>query len=414
MKYSELIELYKKNELPEQQREQIEYDIERQEAISEYLFEKDEAAAFNLTDDADFGEANFTEKTNKSINRKFVKAGVISAAAAVVVILFIVFALPNIVSCFYYNPAKEVISHEALVYSDSFNQISTDFSVFSELALPGYFRNDVAVEKNGYGSYDIQIQQWFAHSGTSFNNVSGKLVRNKLVLYDTNILKAPPQNYFAWGNLEANTDVSLRKLDAGEYPGTTEPEKPFTERETSAQILKEFLSDNKQYLGYVSLDRLMDYDDFIDFISKNDFSDVWCGVVTPRDTYFDRSESVPKIADSYLGFICRPCAGNGTVHFESDSYPNLYTDLDDYDNLEKEDFAKQHFLSMLKYLRDNKRGFSVVSQVTSGTYDLDTAIDYVEENGLKIHGFTITATKDELLKINDMKEVYAIETEEMR
>ena len=48
MKYSELIELYKKNELPEQQREQIEYDIERQEAISEYLFEKDEAAALSL------------------------------------------------------------------------------------------------------------------------------------------------------------------------------------------------------------------------------------------------------------------------------------------------------------------------------------------------------------------------------
>ncbi len=42
MKYSELIQLYKKNELPEQQQKQIEYDIERQEAIAEYLFEKDE------------------------------------------------------------------------------------------------------------------------------------------------------------------------------------------------------------------------------------------------------------------------------------------------------------------------------------------------------------------------------------
>ncbi len=45
MKYSELIQLYKKNELPEQQQKQIEYDIKRQEAqeaIAEYLFEKDE------------------------------------------------------------------------------------------------------------------------------------------------------------------------------------------------------------------------------------------------------------------------------------------------------------------------------------------------------------------------------------
>lgn len=412
MKYSELIELYKKNELPEQQREQIEYDIERQEAIAEYLFEKDETAAFELADDTDFGEADFTEKTNKSINRKFVKAGVLSAAAAVVVILFIVFALPNIVSCFYYNPAKEITSNEASVSSAAFNQMGTDLGVFTELTMPGYFRDTVNAHSNGYGSYDIEIQQWFAHSGTSFNNVSGKLVRNKLVLYDTNILKAPPQNYFAWGNLEANTDVSLRKLDAGEYPGTTEPEKPFTERETSAQILKEFLSDNKQYLGYVSLDRLMDYNDFIDFIYENEFSDVWCGVVTPRDTDFDRAGSIPKIADSYLGFICKP--GASREHAVLDKYPTLFTGLDNAEALTDEDFAKQHFLSMLKYLRDNKRGFSVVSQVTSGIYDLDSAIAYVEENGLKIHGFTITATKEELLKINDMKEVYAIETQEMR
>lgn len=412
MKYSELIELYKKNELPEQQRRQIEYDIERQEAISEYLFEKDEAAAFELTDDADFGKAGFAEKTNKSINRKFVKAGVISAAAAVVVILFIVFALPNIVSCFYYNPAKDLMPSDS--GSDfKANQISTDFYAFSELTMPGYFRDMVEVHDNGYGNYDIQIQQWFTHTGR-FNNISGKLVRNKLVLYDTNILKAPPQNYFAWGNLKADTNISLRKLDSGEYSDILDFGNLFNERETSTQNLKNLLTDNKQYLGYVSLDRLMDYDDFIDFISKNDFSDVWCGVVTPRDTYFDSSESIPSISDSYLGFICRPCAGNGTVHFESDSYPNLYTDLDDYDNLEKEDFAKQHFLSMLKYLHDNKKGFSVVSQITSCTYDLDSAIAYVEENGLKIHGFTITATKDELLKINDMKEVYAIETEEMR
>ena len=211
MKYNELIELYKKNELPEQQQKQIEYDIERQEAIAEYLFEKDETAAFELSDDTNFGEADFTERTNKSINRKFVKAGVISAAAAVVVILFIVFALPNIVSCFYYNPAKEVISHEDLVYSDSFNQISTDFSVFSELALPGYFRNDVAVEKNGYGSYDIQIKQTISWTG-NLTNVSGKITRNKLVLYDTNTLTPPQSCDFGWWQTDGKKVTSLKEL----------------------------------------------------------------------------------------------------------------------------------------------------------------------------------------------------------
>ena len=43
MKYRELLELYKKKELGEEQREMVERDIERHEAISEYLFEMEEA-----------------------------------------------------------------------------------------------------------------------------------------------------------------------------------------------------------------------------------------------------------------------------------------------------------------------------------------------------------------------------------
>ena len=36
MKYHELLELYKKKQLGEEQREKVEQDIERHEAISEY------------------------------------------------------------------------------------------------------------------------------------------------------------------------------------------------------------------------------------------------------------------------------------------------------------------------------------------------------------------------------------------
>lgn len=408
MKYNELIELYKKNELPEQQQKQIEYDIERQEAIAEYLFEKDETAAFELADDTNFGEADFTEKTNKSINRKFVKAGVISAAAAVVVILFIVFALPNIVSCFYYNPAKEVISHEALVYSDSFNQISTDFSVFSELALPGYFRNDVAVEKNGYGSYDIQIKQTISWTG-NLTNVSGKITRNKLVLYDTNTLTPPQSCDFGWWQTDGKKVTSLKEL----YDSLTEDERSSSQYismdKESADLMLSSLRDNDTYLAYVTLDRIMDYKDFIRFINDKNLGNVWCGVFIPKSDYYEDEMSLGL---PYLGFVCNPWFGREDAGL--DEYPNLFTGLDNKDELADEDFAKQHFLSMLRYMRDNKRSASVMSSIEDLTNALDPAIDYVEKNGLKIHGFAITATKDKLLKINDMKEVYAISTKEFK
>ena len=40
MKYKELLRLYKEGKLNEQQRQQIEQDIQRQDAISEYLYEE--------------------------------------------------------------------------------------------------------------------------------------------------------------------------------------------------------------------------------------------------------------------------------------------------------------------------------------------------------------------------------------
>ena len=46
MTYRELIELYKAGELELEQQKKIEQDIERQEAIGDYLYEKEEIPEF--------------------------------------------------------------------------------------------------------------------------------------------------------------------------------------------------------------------------------------------------------------------------------------------------------------------------------------------------------------------------------
>ena len=48
MRYRELLELYRKKELGEQEREMIEQEIEKHEAISEYLFEREESDTLNF------------------------------------------------------------------------------------------------------------------------------------------------------------------------------------------------------------------------------------------------------------------------------------------------------------------------------------------------------------------------------
>ena len=57
MRYRELLELYRKKELGEQEREMVEQDIEKHEAISDYLFEREESDTLNFGADLDQREA---------------------------------------------------------------------------------------------------------------------------------------------------------------------------------------------------------------------------------------------------------------------------------------------------------------------------------------------------------------------
>ena len=62
MTYRELLELYKTGELELEQRKKVEKDIERQEAISDYLYEQEDIPELNDI----FEEKAAAEKNNKN------------------------------------------------------------------------------------------------------------------------------------------------------------------------------------------------------------------------------------------------------------------------------------------------------------------------------------------------------------
>lgn len=69
---------------------------------------------------------------NRSIRRAFRRMGLTILAAAFVLILFVQFCLPTIVSCFYYNPAKNIGDKDYAI-----SKMSRDMAVYSEVFLPG-------------------------------------------------------------------------------------------------------------------------------------------------------------------------------------------------------------------------------------------------------------------------------------
>ena len=77
MNYRELLQKYKAGELPEEQRKQVRQDIEKQDAISEYLFDNEEME-FEEQVEQDGGQT--TESTDGSVPKDGQNVNIVGAA----------------------------------------------------------------------------------------------------------------------------------------------------------------------------------------------------------------------------------------------------------------------------------------------------------------------------------------------
>ena len=152
MTYREKLKEYQEGNLSEEETKKVEEEIEKYQAISDYLFESEEIPELqDLLAEDQHQEQDFVMLVNQSIKRAFRKLGCIILAVALAVLLFLQFLLPHLVSAVYYDPGKKNGEYN--------NQMSLDMAVFSELFLPGKRREKVSVVDKGYGNYEINIMQ---------------------------------------------------------------------------------------------------------------------------------------------------------------------------------------------------------------------------------------------------------------
>ena len=477
MKYHELLELYKKKALNEEQMKKVEQDIERQEAIGEYLFDREEKMEFGFldednetveTDYKDNGENlwnsrkademskdnslkksaresekadQFAREINRSIRRAFIKMGTIVGTVVLVILLLIVFVVPKVVDEFYYDPGKIVAKSKD---GGETNQMSLDLAVYTELTLPGRFRDHVEAEEKGYGKYNIDIYQTMTRTNR-FNNVSGELVRDKLRIYDLNaVYSITSGNVFGWGQMNPDLGKSLTELSEEEQK---KDESCFiwqgADKESATKALKQ-LDENQLYQSYVTLDRPMDYDTFVKYLNKykDKIDDVWCLVRTDEVPGFYQMSGGPGLLGFYVTL-----GQSSSVAWDTDQYPNLVvwnyeladtgeekktektaetTEAESVENatetfdgwdrvrekMKETDFAKNRFVTMLKYMSNQDKFLGAICQQSGERYK--DAADYVEQNGLEIYGFACVGYKADLLKINQTEEVFGIYTEELQ
>ena len=254
MKYKELLELYREGKLSKEEAEKVSYDIERQDAISEYLFDseyQDDIFSFDGTADSNELKAeendreSFAKEIRKTIRKAFLKAGIIAVAVAVGIVLFTQFALPGLVDKMYYQPNEEIkTTHKDF----SEDRMTIDMDIYSEIFLPGQRFDNVISTGNGYGDYDLIISQSYYSPGNSYQ-VSGNLKRNKLTLYDDTVIERPFVNRFEWPVHSLSTDDDKDEMDL-------DPNKSL-----SSQIKKDDQSQGVIGSKKESKERIKDLDD---------------------------------------------------------------------------------------------------------------------------------------------------------
>lgn len=422
MTYRQILDKYKKNALPEEKQKEVAADIEKYEAISDYLYEESEIPDINeafsepnentcgcngfgcdpgpagsITDSAQRAE-DFTAVVNRSIRKAFLKLGITVFAAAALLILFVQFILPGIVDNFYYDPT-EIVSQP----TDSFieNRMSRDIGTYTELVMPETHRTDVTAESLGYGKYNISIHQNLSYTDF-FSTATGDVTRGKLRLFNEDILRKPTGNAFGWsqiyvdfknGEYQTKSLTELYKITDENMKNDGEDEEIMHgaagSPEQSLETIKG-LRDDMPYYAYVTFERMLDFsqvEKIIDPADKDDFmiTEPWLAVDTyPRSNAPDGSSygyitTLPKI-----GFI-----------------------VQDQDNVsENEELQQKHFTDMLDYMAEQTDFLKMFDEDPQTFAD---ASQLIKKNGLHIYGMGCTVSKSTMLKLmefDNVREIY--------
>lgn len=368
MTYRELLQLYKTGQLDEETRARVEKDIQRQDAIGEYLFEESEIPTLENAGEEELPiseeNAEFVNLIQKSIRKAFWKLGVSVCAVVLAGALLAVFVLPYVVDMFFYDPT-EVVGTDPEYEGLTTDRMSLDLAVWSEAFVPGVYRDQANVTPRGYGAYDLTILQSTSANRT-FTNVGGSLTRNRLTLFDPNLLKLPVGNAFVLPGEE----------DSG----------AFGSREDAYASIEQ-LEEDAWYQGYVSLAEVMDYEDFMGWYDglENQGQDLWCAV-------WEQHHSYPAI-----GFY--PSQGGYVLNWDEETYPLLSLVGKDVDRKDV-DAMTTHFISMVSYLRDHPQ-FGEMMGHKLDEYGIEYLLEGIQQDGLRLYGFSILAQKETFLTLRE-------------
>ena len=362
MTFRELLEKYKNQTATPEERKQVETELEKYNALTEYLLEQD----VDMEGEDLAGQQEELQKIDRSMKKRGRRIIAIAVVIACVVMGALTAFQPVISKVIWYDPTER-----------DFQQYSYDISchlaVLAELTMPEVQMESVMITEKGWGQYDLQVQQREWSSG-EYLWEDGTVTRGKIQL-KSNVYQYSVINAFSRGTAEFGNSVMTESAEA-----------------------KAALADLPEYMqmeAYVSLGKDWTMEELENFAAQQDGYLGWVGVRTsPEDQQF-----LPL-----MGF---DADSSGYIWENVDAaYP--FYELSMHEDVPLSETWEKHFLALLQYSIDHGDFYARLNQSNDHGSTCQMVQEYVTENGVKTYGFLYYGTPAEMRKLLENEDVEGI------
>ncbi|MDR5659974.1 anti sigma factor C-terminal domain-containing protein [Serpentinicella sp. ANB-PHB4] len=393
MNFKALLDKYKKGIATEDEQNLIEQEIDKFEAMEEYL---SEGLEMDFRNDESLEDTHLSETANlkKSVNRRLRKV-VITSVVSVMVILFSIFYIVSpIIDSMYYNPSRKSVGE---YQSDLF----FDLRVLTELTLPGYdLSGPVISESLGFGRHSIHFSRKDLLTKDT-QNISAQIKRNNRI---------GSYEYFFGDQYLNSAFDSIKRPKFYDSISQSMEEDPFKVQMEKVMNHVEQLNPVSYVSAYVTFNNDLSMDEFWELSRSYENIDFkWVGIRNFPDSE-EYSRHITGFKPSFDGIQSPDIA-------DPERYPLLQlVDAMTKDNpsLVRDGLGKAyeiHYKSLLRFVNDRPDAIIALTQGSFNKAYYQDALEYVEENGVNAFGVLIHAEAQDLIDFVNTEDIKTLELE---
>lgn len=398
MNYRELLNRYKIGLVNEEEKRLVEQEIEKYEALEEYIsegFDKEFEDIIKISSVEKHDEE--TIKLKKNVNDKLRKVVFTSVVIVVALYIGIFYVVSGIVDQVYYDPTAVTQSEKQEYQSPDFYY---DMQAYVSLNMPGYLINSFTFQgSKGFGSYEVSypLENLFTKNDQRhFINLS----RGKLT-YAIDGIFSRENRFGIWEGFE-----KLRydfPEDASKDATALRDKDIQQKNEETIRYLNEL-----NPLSYISMSIVFSEDLNMEefYYMTGEYPSLnfkWVGIRTV-DSGNQWSETQPMHLIGFNpNFNDEPSSNRRP---DPEKYPIFYLlDFREDSVLSEKDYPEAiseaygiHFKSRLDYLRNREEFVDIFDYNYFKTDFYEDALAYIDEHGVKTYGVLVFGTAEEFLE----------------